>query len=57
MTTLLIHLKDFARDTRGSIPVEYGMLAFLIAIACVGAMSAIGQSTNTKFADVQTTFK
>ncbi len=57
MMMLRARLKHFVCDSRASVPIEYGMLAMLIAIVCVGAMSTIGQNANTQFTAVQTSFK
>jgi pilus assembly protein Flp/PilA len=38
------------RDEMGAAMVEYGLLAALISLVCVGAMSIIGTDLNTVFA-------
>lgn len=57
MTALIDRIRAFARDDRASVPIEYGMLAVLIGIVCVGAMGAIGTNANTQFTSVQNAFK
>jgi len=35
-------LRRFARDTRGTTAIEYGLIAALIAIGAIGGMQALG---------------
>lgn len=32
----------FARDTRGTTAIEYGLIATLVAVGCLGGMTALG---------------
>jgi pilus assembly protein Flp/PilA len=45
------NLQNFARrllaDTRGTTAIEYGLIATLIAVACIGGMMALGNSNST----------
>ena len=36
-----------ASDTRGTTAIEYGLIAMLIAVACIGGMRALGSSNTT----------
>ncbi len=58
-------LKNLARrllaDTRGTTAIEYGLIAALIAVACIGGFKALGNSnssgwgnTSTKLSDAMT---
>lgn len=42
----------FGQDERGASLVEYALLVALIAVVCVGAVSALGGKTNDKFTEV-----
>ena len=42
-------LKRFAKDESGATAIEYGLIAALIAVVCIGTFSAIGTKLNTKF--------
>jgi pilus assembly protein Flp/PilA len=44
--------KIFA-DKKGATAIEYGLIAALIAIAAIGAMSSLGKQLNTTFTKVQ----
>ena len=45
-------LKTLARDKRGATAIEYGLIAALIAVAAIGAMSALGGKLSTTFSNV-----
>ncbi len=40
---------EFLQDESGATAIEYGLLAVLIAIAAITAMSAVGTSLSTTF--------
>jgi pilus assembly protein Flp/PilA len=40
------------RDTNGATAIEYGLIAALIAVAAIGAMSAVGSSLQGVFNNV-----
>lgn len=40
------------KDEEGATAIEYGLIAALIAVAAIGAMSAIGTNLNSKFSQV-----
>ena len=44
----------FLRDEEGQDLIEYALLAALIALACVLAMTAVGDGINTLFNRVKT---
>lgn len=46
--------KKFLADESGATAIEYGLIAGLISIAAVAAMTTIGGSLETLFGDVQT---
>ena len=45
-------IKSFARDEEGVTAIEYGLIAALIAVAAITAMSALGENLSNTFNDV-----
>jgi pilus assembly protein Flp/PilA len=45
------------RDTKGATAIEYGLIATLIAIAAITAMSSVGTKLKTTFNNVSTNLK
>jgi pilus assembly protein Flp/PilA len=41
-------------DSKGATAIEYGLIAALIAVACIGAMRSVGTKLNGTFTNVQT---
>jgi pilus assembly protein Flp/PilA len=39
----------FVQDQSGATAIEYGLIAALIAVAAIGAMSALGDKLGTNF--------
>lgn len=48
---------DVMRDTQGATAIEYGLIAALIAVAAIGAMSALGGQITTTFNNVTANMK
>jgi pilus assembly protein Flp/PilA len=44
--------KNLVRDEQGATAIEYGLIAALIAVAAITAMTALGESLNTTFTTV-----
>jgi pilus assembly protein Flp/PilA len=42
------------RDTKGATAIDYGLIAALIAVAAIGAMTGLGSSLNKTFSNVST---
>jgi pilus assembly protein Flp/PilA len=42
------------RNEKGATAIEYGLIAALIAVACIGALTTVGTRLNTKFTAVGT---
>lgn len=40
------------KDTKGATAIEYGLIAALIAVAAIGAMTSIGTKLGTTFNNV-----
>ncbi|MGX1790324.1 Flp family type IVb pilin [Bosea sp. NPDC055332] len=45
-------LARFAKDESGATAIEYGLIAALIAVVCIGTWRAIGPALDAKFASV-----
>ena len=45
-------LAQFAKDEDGATAIEYGLIAALVSVAAIGALTAMGQSLNTMFSTV-----
>ena len=53
MATYLLSLfGSFCRGKRGATAIEYGLIAALIAVVIIGAVTAIGTSLNGSFNSV-----
>ena len=44
--------KKLTADKRGATAIEYGLIAALIAVAAIGAMSALGTKLSNTFSNV-----
>ena len=44
----------FVRDESGATAIEYGLIAALIAVVIIGAVTSVGSSLNTTFGSVKT---
>ena len=44
--------KQFCGDESGATAIEYGLIAALIAVAMIGAVTTVGNSLNTIFGQV-----
>lgn len=50
-------LNRFAKDESGATAIEYGLIAALIAVVLIGALTAVGGSLNDKFTEVSDELK
>jgi len=46
--------KKFLKDESGATAIEYGLIAALVAVAIVGALTTLGGGLNTLFTNVNT---
>jgi pilus assembly protein Flp/PilA len=46
-------LKSFLRDESGATAIEYGLIAALISVVCIGTWRTIGTNLNTNFISVR----
>lgn len=42
-------IKKFIRDTKAATAIEYGLIAALIAVAAISAMTSVGESVKSTF--------
>ena len=47
-------LNKFIQDESGATAIEYGLIAALIAVVIIGALTTLGTSLNTQFTTVGT---
>jgi pilus assembly protein Flp/PilA len=47
----------FVRDESGATAIEYGLIAALIAVVIITALTAVGTSLSTKFNSIATTLR
>ncbi|MGA0595927.1 Flp family type IVb pilin [Enterovirga sp. CN4-39] len=47
-------MKRFGKDESGATAIEYGLIAALIAVVIIGALSMIGTSLNASFTQIGT---
>ena len=45
------------KNEEGATAIEYGLIAALIAVACIGALSSVGSNLATKFNTVSSALK
>jgi len=50
-------LVSLIRNNRGATAIEYGLIAALIAVAAITAMTALGNQLNTTFTNVSNNMK
>ncbi len=51
---MLTNLMFFLKDDSGATAIEYGLIAALVAVACITALGAMGDSLVTIFEEVST---
>ncbi len=49
---MLTAFKVFCNDDSGATAIEYGLIAALVSVAAIGALTAVGNSLNTMFTSV-----
>ena len=42
-------IRTFAKDESGATAIEYGLIAALVSVAAIGALTAMGGSLSTMF--------
>lgn len=46
------HIKQFIREDDGVTAIEYGLIAGLIAVVIIGAVTGLGTKLNTLFTNI-----
>jgi pilus assembly protein Flp/PilA len=46
---MIAKLIGFAKDEDGATAIEYGLIAALVSVAAIGALTAMGNSLSTMF--------
>ncbi len=54
---MLASIQKFLRDEEGATAVEYGLIAALIAVVILGAVSGIGEQLKTVFEEILAALK
>ena len=57
MKRLIQAAKEFARNEEGATAIEYGLLAALVSVVIIGALTALGGSLNDTFTSVSDKLK
>lgn len=52
MKTFWLNIKQFLSDEEGVTAIEYGLIAALIAVVIIGAVTLVGERLDTTFRDV-----
>ncbi len=47
-------IANFIEDQSGATAIEYGLIAALVSVAAIGAMTALGDSLDNMFIEVST---
>ena len=50
-------MKKFLKNNKGATAIEYGLIAALIAVAAIAAMSSVGTKLGTTFNNVSSSLK
>jgi pilus assembly protein Flp/PilA len=45
-------IRNFIKNSKGATAIEYGLIAALIAVAAIGAMSTLGKKLSNTFGNV-----
>jgi pilus assembly protein Flp/PilA len=49
MSEMFTKLANFLNDENGATAIEYGLIAALVSVAAIGALTAMGNSLGTMF--------
>jgi pilus assembly protein Flp/PilA len=50
-------IRGFARNQSGATAIEYGLIAGLISVVIIGAVTAVGTNLSSKFNTIATALK
>ena len=51
---MLIYFSRFVRDDSGVTSIEYGLIAALISVVCIAAMTAVGTQLQAVYTSIST---
>ena len=54
---MLTIIKTYLGDSRGATMIEYGLIAALVAVVLIAALTALGTDLSDMFGDVSTELK
>ncbi len=54
---MMLFLRRFAEDQRGATAIEYGLIAALIAVVIITAVTTLGTNLRTKFNNIANAVK
>jgi pilus assembly protein Flp/PilA len=57
METGMKTIRNIFKNTKGATAIEYGLIAALIAVAAIGAMTSLGTKLNSTFNMVSNNMK
>ena len=57
LETIMSFIRKFVKNSKGATAIEYGLIAALIAVAAVSAMTTLGGKLSTTFNNVTTNMK
>ncbi len=49
VSSMFAKMIEFVRDEDGATAIEYGLIAALVSVAAIGALTAMGDSLSTMF--------
>jgi pilus assembly protein Flp/PilA len=55
--TMLSLIRDFFKDESGATAIEYGLIAALISVVIITALTTVGSNLNTKFTSIATSLR
>jgi pilus assembly protein Flp/PilA len=55
--TMTMLIRNYLRDDSGATAIEYGLIAALIAVVIIAAVTAVGTNLSTTFTSVSTGLK
>lgn len=48
----MLAIRKFIKNSKGATAIEYGLIAALIAVAIIGALTTLGSALSTNFGEV-----
>jgi len=45
-------LRKLGKDSKGATAIEYGLIAALVGVACIGALTTVGKNLSSVFSTV-----